>query len=275
MGDRSANVEAIEFVARSTNRVQILETLQELDGATRADLRSQLSASRTTVTRNLEALQERGWLRTADQTYALAPGVDAIVDGFLDLEATVATVEDLQPFLEWTTRDAFDVDLAHLRDASITVAEPGNPWAMVNAHVNRIRESTDDRCAIPLTGLHAYEAVHEKVVSGDASTELVVSESVAETMTTDPDFVPLTVDLLEADDFEAYRTDDDVPFYVGILDDVVQVGVDEAGEPRALLETTNPAVRDWARGRLDDLRASAEPIRADAVESPTDTASTG
>ncbi|NHN43250.1 winged helix-turn-helix domain-containing protein [Halorubellus sp. JP-L1] len=270
MTDRSGVVEAIEFLARSTNRVQLLETLRDRDQATRDDLRSAVSASRTTVSRNLDALVERGWIQQGDGTYALAPGVEDVLDDFLELEETVGALDHLQPFLEWTDRDAFDVDLSLLRDATVVVPEPGNPWAMVNAHVNRVRESTDDRVAIPVIGLHAYEAVHEKFVNGDARGEIVVSEHVAETMTTDPDYVPLTRELLEVEALELYRTTDDVPFYLGVLDDVVQVGVDEAGEPRALLETSNDAVREWAHERLGALRSRAEPVTVDEIRESRD-----
>lgn len=267
MTDRNDVVEDVEFIARSTNRVQLLETLRDLDGATRADLRASLSASRTTVTRNLNALEERGWVRQEDGAYVLAPGVDAIVDGFLDLEGIVATVDHLQPFLQWTTREAFDVDLEHLEDAEITVAEPGNPWAMVNAHVATLRESDDLALALPVAGLHGYEVLHERVLAGEVTVDSVVTDGVAESMTTDPEFAPLTADLLAADGFEMHRTTTEMPFFVGVLDDVVQVGVDEGGEPRALLETENDIVREWAREKLAAYRRTAEPVTVDEVSS--------
>lgn len=273
MTDRSDVVEDIEFIARSTNRVQLLETLRDRGAATRVELRASLSASRTTVTRNLDALEERDWVRHEDGAYALAPGVDAIVDGFLDLEETLSVVDHLQPFLRWTTRDAFDVDLEHLGDAEITVAEPGNPLAMVNAHVARVREAERMTLALPVAGLHSYEILHEKVLDGDVTVDSVVTDGVAASMTTDSEFAPLTADLLAADGFEMHRTATDIPFFVGILDDVVQVGVDEAGEPRALLETENDAVRDWAREKLATLKRSAEPVGVDAVSTDARTPS--
>lgn len=254
MTERTAAVEDVEFLARSTTRVRLLETLRERDRATRDALRDAVSASRTTVSRNLDALVERGWVDVDDREYALAAGTDAVVDRFLDLESTVATADRLRPFLDHVDREAFDVDLAHLDDATVVAAEPGDPWAMVNAHVDRLRETDDDRIAVPLVGLHAMEALHEKVVDGDATVELVVSDPVAETFRSNQDYATLVDDLRAADGFELHRTEWSVPFYVGVLDDVVQVGVDEDGEPRALLETTDPAVRDWARAKIDSYR---------------------
>ena len=254
MTDRSDTVEEIEFIARSTNRVRILETLSERQGATRGELRDELAASRTTVARNLDALAERGWVRQIDREYALTPGTDAVVDRFLELASTVATVDRLRPFLDHVDRDAFDVDLSHLEDAEVLTANPGDPLAMVNAHVSAIKRSTDVLLATPFLGLHATEAAHDAVVHGDARHELVATPDAVDTLQDGPEYRQYVNDLQDAAGFELHRATADVPFYVGVLDDTVQVGVDEAGEPRALLETTDPSVRDWARAKIDSFR---------------------
>ncbi|WP_227132974.1 helix-turn-helix transcriptional regulator [Halorubellus salinus] len=254
MTERTEAVEAVEFLSRSSTRVRLLETLRDRGRVTRDELRSELSASRTTVSRNLEALCERGWVGTTDREYALTPGTDAIVERFLDLESTVATAERLRPFLEHVDREAFDVDLSLLDDATVTVPRAGDPLAMVNAHVSAIKRSTDAVAAVPFLGLHACEAVHETVVDGDARVELVASDDVVATFLEGPSYAELAADLQAADGFTLTRASADVPFYVGVLDDVAQVGVDDDGEPRALLETTDPAVREWARATIDSLR---------------------
>lgn len=252
--ERSERIEEIEFVARSTNRVRILETLSERERATREDLREALAASRTTVSRNLDALRERGWVRQTDREYALTPGTEAVVDRFLDLESTVETVDRLRPFLDHVDRDAFDVDLSLLEDAEVLTPNPGDPLAMVNAHVSAIKRSTDVLLAVPFLGLHATEAAHDAVVHGDARHELVAAPDAVDALQDEPEYRQYLDDLRDAAGFELHRATTDVPFYVGVLDDTVQVGVDEGGEPKALLETSDPGVRDWARAKIDSLR---------------------
>ena len=46
-------------------------------------------------------------------------------------------------------------------------------------------------------------------------------------------------------------------YFVGILDDVVQTGVDEGGEPRAIVGSTDPDVRDWAEEVFERYRQQA------------------
>ncbi|MFC7194956.1 hypothetical protein ACFQL4_10310 [Halosimplex aquaticum] len=43
-------------------------------------------------------------------------------------------------------------------------------------------------------------------------------------------------------------------------DEFVQVGADEDGDPRALLESDDEEVLDWARDRIEYYRRQAVPI---------------
>ena len=71
--DMEESIQEIEFLARSTARVRILQELSESEELTRADLRSQLDCSRTTVQRNLEALIDRQIVSNSRRTYSLTP----------------------------------------------------------------------------------------------------------------------------------------------------------------------------------------------------------
>lgn len=48
---------------------------------------------------------------------------------------------------------------------------------------------------------------------------------------------------------------------------VVQLGVDELGEPRAIIESTNPEVRAWAERTDDRFRERAVPVEVAQVAS--------
>jgi hypothetical protein len=60
--------------------------------------------------------------------------------------------------------------------------------------------------------------------------------------------------------FEVHVHDGDIPYYLGILDDTVQMGVNEDGEPRGLLETDSEEVREWAENRYESYKQEAEPL---------------
>jgi predicted transcriptional regulator len=249
---------AFEFVANSRTRLRLVEELLSEEEATRRDLRDRVDAARTTVARNLEALADRGWVEHAGRTYELTAYGDVAGEALVDAAERIRVARHLQPVLEHTSRDALDVDLARLADAEVVTARPGNPWAMVNRHVSRLRETDEGSLLLPVAGLQAAEAVRDRVREG-ATFDVVATPSVAETMRSDPEFAAVDEELRALEGHTMTVHDGDVPFYLGVLDDAVQVGVDEAGEPRAILESDDPAVREWALETFRSYRRAAEP----------------
>lgn len=254
--------EDIEFLARSETRVRLMNELHRDGTLNRDDLRSRFDASRTTIQRNLAALEDRGWVRNENRTYSLAPCGEMVADEFLDLVDTVSIADRLQPVLRWVDRTELDFDPELVADADVVTGKPGDPWAMVNRHVRRLRRADDVRSLLPLTGLHAMEVGRDRVVEHGATATHIATPSVVETFRTNPNYERYYDDLVETERYELYRYEDEIPYYLGIIDGVVQIGVDEDGEPRALLETRNDDVREWAVSKFRDYRTQADRVSA-------------
>jgi predicted transcriptional regulator len=262
------DIEALAFLAGSRARVRLLEELAaaRTDGGetlSREDLRERLDAARTTITRNLEALIDRGWVRETEGRYVATPAGQLVVGAFGEAAATVAAADRLAPFLRWFPVEDVDLDPGALADASVWAPDRADPYAMVNRHVDTLREAARFRGILPLVGLHAFEALHERVVEGDAVHEVVVTPAVAETLRTG-DYAGLFADLRACDRFAAYVYDGEIPYYLGLIDErEVEIGVDEDGTPRALLRSEAPEVREWAEAVYERYRAPARPIPRD------------
>jgi len=254
--------EDIEFLARSETRARLVKELRHNGELGRDELRDRVDASRTTVQRNLTALEDRGWVQNSDRTYSLASCGEMIADEFLDLVDTVSVADQLQPVFQWVDRTEFDFDLGLLRNAEVVTANPGDPWRMVNRHVTRLKQADDIRAMLPLTGLHGMEVGHDRVVDHGATTEHIATGDVVETFRADSAYKEYYNRLMETNRYKLYRFEDGIPYYLGVLDDTVQLGVDENGEPRALLETDNAEVRGWAESTLDKYREQATLVEA-------------
>ncbi len=254
-------VEQIEFLARSEHRVRILDLLCEHGRLTNHELRDHFSASRTTVGRNLAALEEKGWIRRTNGECEIARHGELVTEKFSDLMETVRLVDRLEPFVKWVPDGALDLDLRLLADAEILLPKPGDSWAMVNRHVSIISETSHDRVIIPVTGLHAMEALHRKIVHGDARVEAVAEPNIAEVFQSNPDYSSLFEEMVDTGRFEVRVYDGDIPYYLGLLDETVQIGVDEDGEPRAMVETENEAVADWAASIFEEYKRHSEPLQ--------------
>jgi predicted transcriptional regulator len=252
----------IGFLAKSEHRVRLLTLLSEHERLSDRELRRRTDASRTTVGRNLAALETRGWIRRTNSECVITRQGRLVADAFDGLVDTVTATDGLHSFMQWVPEGALDIDLRLLADAEVLLAKPGDPWAMVNKHVSTIRETSDDRIMLPVTGLHAFQALHRKIVNGDGRAEVVLEPDVAATFVSNPAYAPLFAELRDTDRFEARVYDGEMPYYLGVLDGTVQIGVDEDGEPRALLETDGEAVVNWAADIYERYRRHSEPLRS-------------
>jgi len=226
-----------------------------------------LGVPRSTLDRAIRELETAGLVSYEDGAYALTPAGEWLLAEFDRFVERAARTAELEPVLRWTDPEALDVDLRYLADADLWTPEPGDPWAMVNRHV-RVLESADRiRGMLPLVGLHAVEAVRDRVVDDGADVRLVVDPGVAERFRTDENYAPLVRDIQAGDRNTLAVFEGEIPFFLGVFDDeFVQVGVDEDSEPRALLESRRQEVLAWAEDTLSTYRREAIPLSIDAAD---------
>lgn len=250
-------IETLGFLAASPARTDVLRALAADPDRTERDLRDRLPHSRSTVHRALAALVDRGFLAEDPTGYTVTTSGEIALEAFDDATETLAAATRLQPFLRHVPREDFDADLRWFADAEVTVGTPSNPLAMVERHAEALADTADFRAVLPLTGRHPYEVQHRRTLDGRMEGVHVVAPGVAETFATA--FADITRDLFETDAFELYVTDEPIPYFLGLLDDTVQLGADSGGDPVALVETDDPRVREWATDRFEAYRRSADP----------------
>lgn len=253
-------VHDVEFLARSETRVRILKELVETGGLSITELRERVDAHRTSINRNVEALADRGWIHRTNHHLRIDPSGELVIDDFLALVDSVRLADRLQPFLRWIDTDLFDVELELLEDAEVWTAEPGDPLAMVNRHVERLMHVDEAYIMIPVTSLDANRVVYERVIDHGARIDLIVAPDVVRTLRSNPAYSEYFESMKEADRHRYYVYEGEIPFFLGVIDGVVQIGVDEDQEPRALLESTNTAVVGWAERTLDAYKADSTPL---------------
>lgn len=259
-GELPDTVAEVEVLTRSRNRVRILQALAEHEQIHRDALRESFDVSRTTLTRNLDALEEQGWLRNSGATYRITPCGELVASEVVNLLETTHVAKQLQDALRYVPVSELDLDLRLLSDADVWVAEPGDPYAMINRQVEAIRQMTRGAGLLRVTGLHAMEAAHAAVVQRECEIELVVVPSVAETLTSKPEYRRLVAEMRETGRCQVFVYDGTVPFSLALIDETVQLVVDDDGQPRALVESDSLGVREWAERVYETHREQAKPI---------------
>jgi predicted transcriptional regulator len=257
--DRSDPLDAVAFLARAPNRAAVLDALRRDGPLDRRALRDRFDAARTTLGRNLDALADRGWVRDDGDEYAVTPAGAAVADDFAALRDTAEAADRLQPVLARLSADAFPAALDAFADATVVTADGGDPYAPVNRHVVALRSAEQVRCLLPVVGLNALDATCERVRASDAEHEAVVEPAVADVLRSDPAYAPGVEELAAFDRVAVHVCDDAIPFYLGVLDDLVQVGVSDGdGVPQALMETRDDAARAWAAETYRSYRDRAD-----------------
>jgi predicted transcriptional regulator len=254
-------IEDIEFLASSRTRVRILDLLSQHKELDKQELRDQIDASRTTVQRNLDTLVDQGWIQNTNRTYEIDTCGDLVAEKFLELTETIEIERRLQPFLKWVDRPEFDLDLHLLADAELLVAEPGDPWSMINRQVQLIRETDNGGIGfLPFTGLHACEVTHNQILNHDASYELVVMPKIADTHFSDPAYGNLFTEMIDSGRLNYFVYEGDLPYSLVIIDGTIQIIVADGDEPRAMLETDSEEVREWAEEKYESYKQRSEPV---------------
>ncbi|WP_256686849.1 helix-turn-helix transcriptional regulator [Halococcus qingdaonensis] len=251
-------IDTIELLARSEHRVRILDLLCENGTLEKHVLGDRIDASRTTIGRNLDALEEQGWISRTNGTCTITRQGKLVAEAFADLVSEVELTDKLRSFMRWVPDDTLDLDLSLLAESKITLAQPGDPYAMINKQVQLIKETEWYRVVLPFTGLHATEAANEQIVGNGAEGELVVEPDIADLYCSAQEYAELLREMVATERLELFAYDGTLPYSLGVFDDTVQIVVAEDDEPRALLETTNETVREWALERYRSYKRHAD-----------------
>ncbi|WP_408958404.1 helix-turn-helix transcriptional regulator [Natrinema sp. 74] len=261
MSDWGPNaIETLEFVARSPCRVRLLETLRGGELVSRDSLQAEVDVVRTTLQRNLTGLADRGLIRERNRCYEITPAGSLAVDGVSMALERVGAADRLRPVLERVPASELEFGIERLLDATVVEATTANPYAPVDYHVDSLTNMDHARLLLPATGAEPLSSSRSAIESG-ATFELVVTESVAETLQTEPPVADEFAAIADYDGVSLSVIDDDLPFYLGVVDDAVQIGVhDDSALPTALLETTDDRVREWAIDRFEAAKRRATPV---------------
>jgi len=244
---------------RSGTRLEILRQLQA-GSATKYELRERLDCSRTTVDRNLQCLAEDGWITGSRSEYSITVTGEFVLEAATEYLETVEVASTLQPILQWIPRAELDIDIRKLADATVTLPTEDKPLAPVDQHARGVRSASDVRMVLPIYSPQPILAFYESGSLEELSLEIIGPRSVAEGITTDDSIRQEVAEMRAAGSLELQVTESPVPYYLGIVDETVQIGVDDDGAPMGLLEADSDGVLAWAEDRFERFKASATPL---------------
>ncbi|MGA9400586.1 helix-turn-helix transcriptional regulator [Haladaptatus sp.] len=258
-------LDEIEFLALSSNRVTVLDTLCD-DSYTRRELEEQLTASQPTLGRILRDLQERGWITYDGRRYTTTATGQLVAEEFVDLLETVETELKLREVVEWLPTEAMDFDLRHLSDATITTPSQTKPGAPVQRVLELLHRSSHVQLFSYAFNEQSLGVIRQRVLDGAQTFEGVLSEDALAMITHDSALREQLRDLVESVDAEIRLYDGEIPFAVTITDDVTHLLLRDGDDfLRAALDTDDEAVLSWAREKFEGYWQRSSPVDAETL----------
>jgi len=164
----------IGFVARSSNRLRILEELDSGDKKT-ADLRETLDIPRTTLRRNLVELVEKNWI-AEDPTcneYSINQAGRIVLESFTRTIERIDQAGRLAAFYNHMP-DSMDIETDNLQNCSVTCTTDAHPHKPMMTQISIIQQASDVQAVFPVLSPHFLERIADVDTSFDQL--LLVSE---------------------------------------------------------------------------------------------------
>lgn len=257
----------IEFLARSANRIRVLEALAS-GRYTRQELQAETEASQPTLARILSDFEDRSWIERRGGRYEATPLGELIAGGFTDLLSIVETEVRLRGVARWLPTQHLDVDLRRFRDARITRPTQTDPGGPLKRSLELSAAAAEQHILTYVLNHDMLETLHDAAVEGAQSLRVVASREAVEMIRSDAVSEGRFRRIVASDGVAFRVADGSVPFAMCVADDTVYFLLrDDEGLLRALLESDDDAVRSWAVETVDEYWARGSDLDPSAFES--------
>lgn len=248
-------IEEIEFLTRSPVRVSVLYALLREGPVSKRELKDELDGVRTTVQRNLNALEERGWIEYTTNGYEITSCGRLVANALLDLVDRTTLAIKLRPAIRWIDTDEVDLEFEHFQDADVIKADSTNPYAPIDEQIDLLRRSVSVRVVFPTLNRGLLAQSLRLAESSGTDLEMIVTEDAAKRFRADDRYADTFESLVEQ---SRVYTHADLPLYLAVTDEEIQLGsTDTDNVVRVLLEFNNAQARTWASEEFEEYRQSA------------------
>ena len=254
-------LEDIDWLTRSTNRVELLELLADQPHS-RSDLQEAVGVTRVTMNRMIEDFEERGWVDGPDREPRITPCGRLVLDNFEPLREAAATSQKLSSIQQYLPTDKFDFALSRLGDAEITYSSQFD----ILAPVERSAEIAVGADRLRVVG-NAPDSVHLQKAStlyedgeGPHSVERVFTSGGLDTIAAKPELSRRLRNIAALDDVECtyFRYDEALSYGLQIADETVVLELfDGQGLIPAVVVTDDETILAWAKERFERYKQAS------------------
>lgn len=245
--------EQIKYLASSTNRVRLLETLRDHPSRPSA-LVDRCSVARSTIHRNLNELGDLGWVRRENGHYRTTDTGALVLKKYDELYQTIERVDKAEPFRICFEREDVEFPLEGLDTATVREGTAENPHAALHYYTESIPDSIERfRGISPVVSPMFNNAYRDRLPAATHS-ELIIDEGV---LATSQDAYPDAFEYsLSLDSLEIYVHPTSLTFGLAIFDGerTFVSAYDEQSRLRAVLDSSDDDLLEWATDVYETCR---------------------
>lgn len=254
----------VGFLARSETRVGVLRALEE-DPYDRRDLATATDTPRSTLSRTLGELEDRGWIERNGQRYETTTAGSLVVQHLIPLLDTVSVLQTIGEAVDLLPLEETDLAVQQLAGAEFVTPTELNPTAPFDYGIQRLRRADRFRGVAQTAPPRYVEAIHDGAVSGRLSVECVLAGTYLDEVADDPDVRTRWEEIVSGSG-GVWRFDDPLSFVLIVLEDIVHLWLCDETGPRGVVESEAPEVQTWANEVVDRYLERSRPIdSAEAV----------
>jgi predicted transcriptional regulator len=246
----------IEYLARSSNRAEILVALAT-ESSSRRELAETTGTSRTTLDRIVNELEERNWItRTTDGDYVATPRGDRVAEESARFAGAMEAIRVLGDAVAWLPEEELTVGIEHFSDATVRRPQPNAASAPSRYATDLLETASEFSCLVNTPPSLGFEnAMVNGVLDGRLSTKHVMTEGELAMLQGDPERAARWERYVQGG-AEVYCYDGSIPCNLLVIDETVLI-LERHPEALEGIESTNPTVRSWALGLIDNYRDDA------------------
>lgn len=253
-------LEEIAFLARSPNRVRVLNALVA-EPMERNHIEDETGVARATLARILDDFEERKWVTRNRRQYETTRVGYYVAQEFTTLLERFEPVPVLNEVAEWFPEEGYDFDLGSLVGANIVRPTKNDALAPTSHITRRLREADRVRSVSYSHLPDVLGVCWRGTVEGTLEIKSVVEQGILDSVGTDPRTVDQTRQMLESGQAEIILYEGVIPFTVFLVDDSVLLCLSGGeGAPQAVIETTDEAIRSWAESTFDTYYRNGEQL---------------
>lgn len=243
-------IDDIAFLTRSETRVGVLRAIDERP-RDRRDLATATDTPRSTLSRTLSELEDRGWTERNGQLYETTTAGTLVIEQLVPLLDTVSVLQTLGEAVELLPLDETDLSVRQLAGSEFVTPTGFNPTAPFDYGVERLQEADRFRGVARTAPPRYVEAIHEGVVTGRLTVECVLDGAYLDDLR-DTAELKARWNEIAVQSGAVWRFNEPLRFVLLVLDDTVHLWLcDERGEPQGLVDSKDPDILSWANETVD------------------------